>query len=228
MSKNDLNIHGIFPVPIAVAETGNEFDNEHQKLIRDTEYIINPYSSNGNRFDYDTSNSTHVLDTEDVPNIRNFILSHVNEYSKVLFGNTDELVFTQSWIMRHPEHQHMFTHRHTNSAISGSYYLQCTEEDANLNLHKDTKEGQIGLPVIRPTTIDSMINDFNCDVTTVPAITGKLILFPSWLQHSMGSGEMDPGRELTGTPDPSKYRYVLAFNTWWNHPIGVERNLNRL
>ena len=59
-------------------------------------------------------------------------------------------------------------------------------------------------------------DNWSWELQTITAITGRLILFPSWIRHS-----------ITGPPDVST-RCALSMNTWFVNPIGNDAGYTKL
>ena len=84
-------------------------------------------------------------------------------------------------------------HRHERSVISGAYYPKCDDESAPLIFESPLQPYQMNMNNINQTQYNQYFLDFN------PA-PGLLVLFPSWLRHSV-------------PPNGADKRYTISFNT---------------
>lgn len=70
-------------------------------------------------------------------------------------------------------------HTHPNNFLSGVYYVQVQERADTINFHDPRPE----TAVIRPPV--SELTAYNTDQVVVTVATGMLLVFPSWLPHSV-------------------------------------------
>lgn len=94
--------------------------------------------------------------------LENFILESVKELTE------RNVCILQSWVNYSVKWNYQSCHRHENSGISGTYYIQTNEEDGRLRFHSP-------IPFFEK----------HCNITNFTPQNGKLVLFPSWLQHSV-------------------------------------------
>jgi len=205
-----MNIELIFPTAICIVDNEN---HEDHKTLLNLEYSINQQSSNGA---FEQTTDTYVLDNY-VPNLRNWIQQQLDSFAKYALSTDQKLKFTQSWCLRHKEMpQEVFPHSHPNSIISGAYYVDANENSSRLKFHRT---GVSTYPSIQWEMDSEKSKDapWNWDWQKVPVQTGRLVMFPSQLTHSVES-------ELNN----SDTRCVLSFNTWFEGSIGNEVLLNKL
>ncbi len=194
--------HFIFPTPIATVENTNFSANEHTNLIN-LEYL--PASSN----EYLVTKDMNVLDS--VPILKEWIMEHLKVYALNSLATDQELKFTQSWCLKHLPNtiQTVVSHSHPNSIISGAYYVDSAVGTSSLKFHKDNQS--FSAPTIDWIKKKELQKDrhWTWEAYEIPAVTGRLILFPSYINHSVGAKEIN-----------SNTRCVLSFNTWFSGPIG--------
>lgn len=176
---------GIIKTNIDRAITDEEMDvvNYHRNL---TNHNV------GNVF----SKNTYILDNE-LQNIRKFIEYGIEAYVKTIIDPySDNLQFyiTQSWLNYSDPEEFHHRHPHPNSIISGSFYINADPEYDNIVFHKE---------LYQQISFDSKnTNMFNCRSHQVDVKTGDLVLFPSYLEHSV------PNTRSKNT------RISLAFNVF--------------
>ena len=195
-----MKIIDLFPTPIGIFK--NTDTSEH-KFILESKFIDHPYYDN-----FIVSKESNFLNKNKVPLLYDFITQSLNEYSKTTLATNQTLKFTQSWLTKHDGiEQYTFPHKHQNSIISGCYYVLATEQDAGINFHRE----QDGLGKYINWVRDKDLYDGNkyaYEKLEINVETGVLVLFPSQLMHSVYGGFKD------------SVRCSLAFNTWFNGPIG--------
>ena len=205
-----MNIELIFPTAIAVVDN-NVFD-DHPALL-DLEYNINKDSSNGM---FEQTTDTYVLENH-VPNLRNWLQQQLDNFSKYSLSTDQKLKFTQSWCLKHNNtRQEVFPHSHPNSIISGAYYVAADEDSAKLKFHRTSVSTH---PSIQWEMDPNKSKDapWNWDWQKISVHTGRLVLFPSQLMHSVESEMHNSG-----------IRCVLSFNTWFEGSIGSDYMFNKL
>ena len=102
---------------------------------------------------------------------------------KFLHIGADDLEITGCWANINTSGAAHAIHSHPNNFISGVYYV-ATHADANTIYFHDPR-AQTG--TIRPP-VTSLTGE-NTDQAVVKVQDGTLLLFPSWLQHSVPANE---------------------------------------
>jgi len=211
--QNDYTITGLFPVPIYRAYRDSILDSIEEKeiadIIKDGKTANEELESN-NYF----SNNKYIFKTK-LTNLKEFCEKHINLYVKeVLRIENKELDFyiTQSWLgICSPGESHWF-HFHPNSIISGVFYISTEEGDKIL--FRDPFSRMKNLLVFNQS-IEYGI--WNSDEWTFNVNDNELILFPSWLDHSVKQNSK-------ATMD----RISVAFNVFVKGIIGDGEYLNKL
>jgi len=203
-----MHIFDFFPTPVGIFKNNNT--TEHTDLLHSEFEKHKIYD------DIVISKDKHILKQKTFPVIYEFINNSLHEFSKSALGTSKELKFTQSWLTKHDNiPQHTFPHRHQNSILSGTYYVNADQNSAGLNFHKDNDMFE---KYIKWEQEDEYTqnNKYAWQSVNIEVETGVLIIFPSWLKHSVnGNTQKD-------------VRCSLAFNTWFKDPIGSEGLLTLL
>lgn len=203
-----MNIHTIFPTAIGY-EYNNITDDEEHTRLKTCEYHKHE------KYNMTVSKDKYIINS--VPNIKQFIQHSLNKYSESILATKARLKFTQSWCTKHAnEKQYTFPHCHQNSIISGVYYVSASQDSEGLTFYKDNP---LNDRYITWTKDQDLINkhEWNWEWQKFNVKQGMLILFPSHLKHAV------EGKTFTGD-----FRCALAFNTWFEDPIGCEDNFSRL
>ena len=99
-----------------------------------------------------------------------------------------DLEITACWATVNAPGRGHAAHAHPNSYFSGVYYVQTQAGADTINFHDP--RSQVG--VIRPPVTELIAA--NADQALVRVSDGTLLLFPSWLQHSVDTNSSDRNR----------------------------------
>ena len=209
-----LDIKELFPIPVGIIDNEN-IDYAEHKLLLDAEY--RSVSGNGATPFLGTT-SQYVLNDFDIPNTREFIETALKEYAIRSLCTEEPLRITNSWCIKYQNIPQILTeHRHPNSIISVAYYVQASNNSAGLTLYKERGFGSSYVMWDYDNDLMHRNNDnWSWEWQTITAMTGRLILFPSWLRHS-----------INGPPDVTT-RCALSMNTWFVNPIGNDAGYTKL
>ena len=196
---NLYTIHGIFPIPVYSVKRDSDLDSTEEKEIED---IIKSGIRVSSRHSF--SNDSYIFNTK-LKKIKEFCEQHIKIYVKEIIKPKEELDFyiTQSWLnVTKPGESH-HQHYHSNSIISGVFYIAAIEND---QIVFDDPFGRfkniIGIPV-------KEYNIWNSNIWYFPVVTNQLLLFPSWLTHSVEQNK----KQTTN-------RISISFNTFVKGTIG--------
>ena len=193
----NARLNHLFSIPLMEFDYGQTSEDENKIIC----HYLNNLKSNPYNF---STNESYILD-KGLTKLKSFIESAIDIYVKnVIVGDEydENLSFkiTQSWgNLTRPGSAGHHQHTHSNSVISGVFYVQTNDVDnisfTNPLLTHDT---------IRVRTKE--YNQFNSNTWRYPVSAGKLILFPSSVSH-----HVDP-------PIGDKDRITLSFNVF---PFGI-------
>ena len=199
-----MYVSGLFPVPIAEI---NERPPSEEELsfIKNVETELN--------FGNLTSKDTYILEREELSSLHTLITSRINSFLHEELGAPKScgLRITQSWCNYTDSDQFHHKHNHPNSILSGVYYPLAEHPDDRLQFINPLE------PYMSLIYTPEVDNAFNAKTWWLPAKTGSLLLFPSYLQHVVV-----PLKERPST------RISLAFNTFYTGTIGNTRDLTEL
>ena len=198
-----LDIKELFPVPVGIVENENIDQSEH-KLLLDTGYRT--VTGNGTTPFLGTT-SQHILNKLDIPNTKEFIETALKEYAIRTLCTEEPLLITNSWCIKYQNTpQILAEHKHPNSIISVAYYVQANNNSAEFTLFRQTGYNShtgAAMPFIMWDQMDKYQNNYTYTWQSIPAKTGKLILFPSWMLHGVNG------------PASNDIRCALSINTWF-------------
>ena len=196
-----MNLHGIFPTPVAKFELGRTFTEAEMEFV-----ASQPTHRNmGNA----TSDDRYVLKHDSLKDLRAFAEESVAEYLKAIYAPKEDvsLRITQSWLNYTKPGEFHHKHAHPNSFVSGVLYMKAAKKRDRIYFYRN------GYQQIKLTTKDW--NLYNSESWWFEAVTGELILFPSSLEHMVETVQEDE-------------RISLSFNTFPVGLVGSEDNLTAL
>jgi uncharacterized protein (TIGR02466 family) len=204
INQNQVEMALLFPTPVGVIKERKP-DKKELKYIRELKTRRN--------FGNKVSKNTYVLDTKELSGLKEVIQQRLNEYFQQVFcpEDTVKLKITQSWCNYSDGGEHHHQHSHQNSIISGVYYPQSDHLDDKLMFHTPLT------PYFGLVISAKEYNNMNSKTWWLPAHTGFLLFFPSYLQHSVPSIQ-----ERTTT------RISLSFNTFYTGQLGTEKDVTKL
>jgi uncharacterized protein (TIGR02466 family) len=196
-----MNMHHLFPIAIGMFDLDRQLTDEELLFFRGQETRPNMGNS--------TSTDNFILRQQNMTGLRGWIEDCVAEYFKATSNPTHDvhLRITQSWLNYSEQGQFHHKHAHPNSFVSGVFYIN-TNPDDRIYFYKDGYE-QIKFP-------PKEWNIYNSESWWFEAITGRLILFPSSLQHMVPNVQ---GEDV---------RISLSFNTFPVGIVGEEMSLTGL
>lgn len=173
--------HEIFPVPIW------QFDYEQANTIKDiavplfkeiekthpnpsVKYTVDGYTSFGP--------ITNILNYDECKELKNFIMGNIVQAVKDL-GLEGYCNLTGSWFNINRKYSSHGNHNHIPDTISGIYYVQADEDDARITFHDQNKISN--WPWKSPTFAGHLTKNIH----SFPPKTGRLYLFPSFIEHSV-------------------------------------------
>ena len=202
-------IYDLFPVPLVIDEN-IKLDTKESKIIFDYASSLGNFRSNWaeNRTGNFCSNDTFFL--EHTPKLKKDIEDALKKFNTNV-TNQKDLSITQSWVNVNPPGSVHTSHSHSNSIVSGVFYLQTNKETGDINFYK---------PVDRcntfnnPTDMDEESKGkYTCASWHFTPPNNSLFLFPSNLSHSVNINKSTINR------------ISLSFNTFFTGSFGNEISL---
>ena len=205
---NDFRINGIFPCPVYRAHRDSDLELSEKKEIKG---IVEEGGMHQNKFN-STSNSSHIFNTR-LYNLKEFCENHIKIYVNEIINPENELDFyiTQSWLnVTKPGEKH-HKHNHQNSLISGVFYIATVEDDKIMFYDSSAKlKERMRIP-------PKEYNIWNSSSWFFSVEKNNLLLFPSWLDHSVDQNK-------NATTD----RISISFNVFAKGIFGNSDNKNEL
>jgi len=199
-----MPIHPIFPQPIYLSKLERALTTEELKTI--DEYKKKTYPNSGNT----TSKENYVLENKTLNNLKKDLNKKIIDYFDKVVCTSNSIIpyITQSWMNYTETNQYHQQHNHSNSYVSGVFYINADKEVDKIKFFKRMFE-EITLEC-------KEFNEFNAPSWNCPIETGDIILFPSTLSHGVGT------KKGTNT------RVSLSFNVFIKGKIGDTFSLTEL
>ena len=191
-----MQIENLFSEPVAVFDSFRPLVNSELLYLEKELQSTRPNTSNR------TSDNSYILRAKELAELNAFCLNALSEYTTEIYGKPIDLRITQSWLNITKDKQFHHMHSHSNSVISGVYYIETTESD-KIQFERSGGSGSYDIFV----SADSW-NRWNSKSWWLPTPQGSLILFPSTLRHQV------PALSRQGS------RISLAFNTFFSGSFG--------
>ena len=199
MTINTPTVHGMFPTPVYVIKRNSNLTSEEEKEIK--EILKSGMNINsGNR----SSNNSCIFDGN-LEKIKQFCEQQLKIYVEELIIPREEIevYITQSWLNVTKPGEFHHEHSHSNSILSGVFYISTEEGDSITFTDPNFKVKEI--LKVEPKEF----NVWNSGTCASPSKTNELILFPSWMNHRVEPNEM-------ATTD----RISISFNTFVRGTLG--------
>ena len=200
-------INNIFSCPVYIVKRDSNLTPREEKEIGK---IVKEGMNKGvGNF---TSNNSDIFNGK-LKKIKQFCEQQLKIYVEQAINPKEELDFyiTQSWLNITKPGGFHHKHSHANSIISGVFYISTEEDDKITFTDPNVKVRE--LIKFEPKEY----NIWNATNWFFPVNNNELILFPSWLNHSVTPNEK-------ATTD----RISLAFNVFVKGTIGTHKNLSKL
>ena len=198
----------LFPTLVWHINLGDVLSKDETKVFKNS---LKKENTKWNVLGNYTSKNNYILEHEQLKNFKDYLTSHCINFFDYTEHPPDAkgIYITQSWTNLNNKGNMHGQHSHANSLISGVYYFQACEDDCIMFHHPWRRSLQL-------LVYTEHFDKYNAMSWRVPVKTNDLILFPSWLQHSV------PKKEHSGA------RMSLAFNTFYKFPLGSAATLTEL
>ena len=155
--------------------------------------------------------NTQILDEEPFKEIKTRVEYAIREYIHgVLRWNNNNIYLTQSWLNINPQGTSHHIHHHSNSIVSGSYYIR--GNSSTIKFHAPSYYFTNHMLTFEPEEY----NLWNSTVWRLPVQDNTIVMFPSSTTHSVDINEHEDDR------------ISIAFNTFVRGTFGTKGNLNYL
>ena len=200
-----MPLYHLFPEPIYFSNLGRKLSKEEFEII--TKYKKKTYENAGNI----TSLDNYALENKSLKNLKKDLNKKVINYFNEVVCTSNSIIpyITQSWINYTETNQFHHKHSHSNSYISGVFYIDAQKEVDSITFYKAKIDDTVELGITK-------YNPFNSTSCSFPVETGNIFLFQSSLIHGVDK------KKGTNT------RISLSFNVFFKGTIGNKKLLTEL
>jgi uncharacterized protein (TIGR02466 family) len=200
----EATINSIFPTPIYMSKLDRALTPLELKFVDKSKKDF--YKNEGNI----TSNNNYILNEKPFTNIKKELDKRVQDYFDKVISPSNNITpyITQSWLNYTETNQYHHKHTHSNSLVSGVFYINSDKEFDKIKFFNE------GYKTIRIET--KIFNLWNSESWWFPVKTGDIILFPSSLSH------------MVETKEGTNTRISLAFNVFAKGTLGENEYLTEL
>lgn len=189
-------IHALFPIPVY-----------KEKLRLPSNQELDYFKSLnlcGQTLGNLSSIDNYVLNHPALSSLKQEIEITIQDYcNNILHANVD-IYITNSWLNETNSKQQHFLHNHSNSILSGVYYIDVEDSLPLITFNR------MQLPFLL-NFVPKEFTMFNSTEWSVPVENGSIIIFPSTLYHYVKPN------------DSNNSRHSLAFNTFVKGNIGFSK-----
>jgi len=200
-------LNGIFPSPVYIVNRDLELSSKEDKDIEDI--IEEGMRQNPSNI---SSINSYIFNSK-LKAIKQFCEQQIKIYVEEVISPKENLDFyiTQSWLNITKPGKYHHDHYHSNSIISGVFYISVEEDDRITFADPNT---QIKESI---SFVSKEYHAWNSSKWFFPVNTNELILFPSWLAH-----EVEPNKKATTD------RISISFNTFVRGILGSKNSSTEL
>ena len=191
-THKEYEVVPLFHTPLYVSKM-DLTDTEIQNLINQQYEDIRP--RNGR-----ISKTKYVLHEARFRPLLKKLNKHVDIYTRDLLKVKHEITFSlkNSWCMQHDSGHWAQKHYHQNSIISGVLYIKTSSTSGNIFFHNKLIQNNLFSPILQIPFEEENIH--NSDTYWIHPEDGTLVMFPSFLEHSVNTNKSNDAR------------YCLPFN----------------
>lgn len=201
---NQAEVMGLFPIPVLSFQVERSFTKEEKNFF--ALHSKKTFDNEGNV----SSLNKYILNEVEMSTIKSEVQKAIDVYLNqiIIPENKLEIYVTQSWLNYTKENQYHHRHNHSNSFLSGVYYIDVDENSDQIHFSKE------GYRQINVTPKEWTV--WNSEEWWIPVKTGKIVVFPSNLVHKVA---VKKGKNT---------RCSLAFNTFIKGKMGSYNSATEL
>lgn len=200
-------VQPIFPTAVVLSQLEREYTETERQ------FFIKEKSKQSRNIGNSMSTNNYILDEPAMAELKQEINEVLKSYVENVIAPSSpdiELYITQSWLNYTRPGEWHHKHTHSNSFMSGVFYVNADEKLDKIVFINDTYR-TIKIP-------SDKVNHFNTETWEFTSRTGLLVLFPSSMVH-MVEKKAETHNNL---------RVSLAFNTFVRGTLGAKKSLTEL
>ena len=194
-------IDNIFPIPLVRFVVDPAIVKNTQQLVN--QFVIDSDMTNPpapgellTTFYKDKNFLGKLGDTQ----LSNYINKVTREYLNLLGYDPDCYIELTSWLQFNQPGSYFVRHDHYGALVSGVLYLQVPEESGDIIFHNPLEARRVSNTFF--DRVKKEENDYNFSHVKYKPIVGEMLMFESWLQHTVAQNHSNENR------------ISVSFNIW--------------
>ena len=192
----DAELHSLFPTVIYKQPCGFKLTDEEFRFIENVPYIEQWL---GNKI----SNDKFLLDNKELVRLKDELTKHLNLYLNDVMNIHNELYITNSWVNVTNKNQEHKIHNHTNSVLSGVFYIKVSDSQPYISFSRMDYPFLLNMKA-------SEYHPANSIEWRLPLFDNDIIIFPSKTFHAVAANPTN------------NVRISIAFNSFVKGTIGAD------
>ena len=189
---SNIRVHKFFPVPVFEQKINNykDFNSQLENYI----YDLKKKDPQGQKKSNAGGWHSPFFNMKESELIKKFISSFNNSLAEIMTEhmgwkiNKEKIMILDMWSIVNTKNTFNVQHTHPNSLMSAAYYVKAKKNSGQIKFY-DPKE----MKVMYHPPIQNY-NKISAEIIKIEPEEGKLILFPSYLNHSVEENLSDEDR----------------------------------
>lgn len=220
-----MKVLDVFPTPIyrESYDKNEELKQQIFSMMEGADVVKNTISDN--LYHFDNSRGDSFLYREDFLSLKNWLEDECTKFVKDVMGYEllEKMIVTDSWLNICNTDGEQYPHYHTNSYISGTYYVNYEEGHAPLFFRHVDGSTHSPTQSISLQADKKKFGKYNSDVIVYPE-EGEVLMWPSHITHGYGGNQKDHRISISMNFMPSivsndKYSYRVSASLNNTHTI---------
>ena len=196
-----MKFDNIFPIPIATYVVDDE-------IVKNTTKLVNQFITDTN-FSHPAApgellttfyKDKNFLGKLGDKQLLNYINKVSREYLNLLGYDPDCFIEVTSWLQFNQPGSYFIRHDHYGALVSGVLYLQVPKESGEIIFHNPIEARRVSNTFFDRAKKEE--NDYNFSHVKYKPVVGKMLIFESWLQHTVEQNKSNSNR------------ISVSFNIW--------------
>ena len=189
---SNIRVHKFFPVPVFEQKINNYKDLNSQ--LENYIYDLKKKDPQGQKKSNAGGWHSPFFNMKESELIKKFISSFNNSLAEIMTEhmgwkiNKEKIMILDMWSIVNTKNTFNVQHTHPNSLMSAAYYVKAKKNSGQIKFY-DPKE----MKVMYHPPIKNY-NEISAEIIKIEPEEGKLILFPSYLNHSVEENLSDQDR----------------------------------
>ena len=212
MFKNAV-VKPIFPTNLWIYDLEPEIAEPlNRRLFQELDELTSPRPSLPPGKNWQTEQTLHEL--KQFSELVGIFLEACDQVLDAMEVEHDGFRVTGCWANFNPKGSFHIPHHHPNNFLSGVYYVRVTEGAESITFHEPRPQTDLISPSVRKA------NQYNAKEHSIGVQPGRVVIFPSWLVHSVTPNTSDQIRiSISFNMMFTSFAETIAKPKWKGLPI---------